>query len=261
MNAQEDKTLDEPGFITSMKKDKKSQRAIQAHVTGTRAFETHLAQADKTLETATPNDLRSYASRGEVDIFGIWCYYEYTDNIPMWATASDLWSAPNYQKFKLKEFMDIDQEAVAILKRHGIVTAPQMVAAGNTPPARAALAEQTGLPEETILELVKLADQARIGGHKRVHARLFYNAGLDTIDKISALEPEEVRQILIEYIERTGFPGIPSTPKEAAHSVNAGALPSSPGGVLEKEKKGKEKRNGTENCSKNRDFIGGDGCI
>ena len=137
----------------------------------------------------------------------------------MWASASDLWSASNYQKFKLKEFLDVDLQAVAVLKQHGILTAPQMVEAGKTPSARAALAQKTGLSPETLLELVKLSDQARIGGHKRVRARLFHNAGLDTIDKIAALEPEEVRKILIEYIERTGFPGIPSTPKEATHSV------------------------------------------
>jgi hypothetical protein len=52
-----------------------------------------------------------------------------------------------------------------------------------------------------------------------VRARLFHNAGLDTLDKIAALEPEQVRLVLVEYIERTGFPGIPSTPKEATHSV------------------------------------------
>lgn len=211
--------MDEAGFIAALKKDKKSARAITAHVAGTRAFETYLAQAGKTLETATPADLRSYASQGDVDIFGIWCYYEFAENVPMWATASMIWSEPNYQKFKLKEFMDVDQQAVAILKQHGIVTAPQMVAAGKTPSSRSALAEQTGLPEEIILELVKLSDQARIGGHKRIRGRLFYNAGLDTIDKIAALEPEEVRKILINYIDKTGFPGIPSTPKEAVHSV------------------------------------------
>jgi hypothetical protein len=211
--------MDETGFIASLKKDKKSERAIQAHVTGTRAFETYLAEHGKTLETATPDDLRFYAARGDVDIFGIWCYYEFSGNQLLWAAASMIWSEPNYTKFKLKEFMDVDLQAVETLKKHGIVTAPQMVAAGKSPAERAALAQKTGLPVETILELVKLSDQARIGGHKRVRAKLFYNAGLETPEQIAALQPEEVRQVLIEYIEHTGFPGIPPTPKEAVHSV------------------------------------------
>jgi hypothetical protein len=211
--------MDETGFVASMKKDKKSERAIQAHVAETKAFEDHLAQQGKALETATPEDLRAYAERGDVNIFGIWCYFEFTGNEALWATASMIWSEPNYARFKLKEFMDIDLEAVEVLKKHGIVTAPQMIEAGKDPAARAALAQKSGLSEVVILELVKLSDQSRIGGHKRVRARLFHNAGLDTLDKIAALEPEEVRKILIDYIDRTGFPGIPSTPKEAAHSV------------------------------------------
>ncbi len=211
--------MDEQGFSDSMHKAKKSERAIQAHMEGVRAFETYLASLGKTLESATPEDLRTFAQGGNTDVFGIWCYYEYTGNELLWATASDLWSAPNYEKFKLKEFLDVDLEAVETLKHHGIATCPQMVAAGRTPLMRRELAMNTGISEETILELVKLADQARIGGHKRIRARLFHNAGLDTLDKIAVLEPEQVRQVLIEYIERTGFPGIPSTPKEATHSV------------------------------------------
>lgn len=209
----------ETGFVAAMKKDKKSDRAIQAHVAGTKAFEEYLVERKKTLETAMTEDLRDYCAQGGADVFGIWCYYEFSGNEVMWATASDIWSAPNHARFKLKEFMDVDLEAVEVLKKHGISTAPQMIEAGKNPAARAALAQKTGLSEGVILELVKLSDQSRIGGHKRVRARLFHNAGLDTLDKIAAMEPEEVRTILIEYIDRTGFPGIPSTPKEAAHSV------------------------------------------
>ncbi len=191
----------------------------QAHLEGTHQFEAYLAAQGKTLESSSPEDLRIFARGGRADVFGLWCYYEYTGNEVMWATASDLWSAPNYAKFKLKEFLDVDMVAVEVFKSHGIVTCPQMVAAGRTPQLRKELGLKTCLPEETILELVKLSDQARIGGHKRIRARLFHNAGLDTLGKIAALEPEQVRQVLIEYIERTGFPGIPPTTKEATHSV------------------------------------------
>jgi hypothetical protein len=211
--------MDEKGFSDSLRKDRKSEQAIQAHLGGIRAFEAYLGGLGKTLESAEPQDLRGFAEKADADVFGIGYYYEFCGNEAMWATASDLWSAPNYEKFKLKEFLDVDLPAVEIFKRRGIVTCPQMVAAGRTPEMRRNLAQQTGISEETVLELIKLADQARISGHKRVRARLFHNAGLDTLDKIAALEPEQVRQALVEYIERTGFPGIPSTPKEAAHSV------------------------------------------
>jgi hypothetical protein len=211
--------MDEPGFIAYMKKAKKSEDAAQAHIAGVKAFEAYLIQSGKTLETASPDDLRLFAAQVKIDVFGIFNYYEFSGNEAMWAEASIIWSEPNYAKFKIKEFLDVDPQAVELLKKHGIVTASQMVDAGKDPAARTALAQKTGLSEAVILELVKLSDQARIGGHKRIRARLFHEAGLDTLDKIAALEPETVRQILTEYIDRSGFPGIPSTPKEAAHSV------------------------------------------
>ena len=59
-----------------------------------------------------------------------------------------------------------------------------------------------------------------------MRARLYHEAGFDTLDKIAALEPEELRKKLAEFIEERGFAGIAPTPKEAAHSVTlARALP------------------------------------
>lgn len=211
--------MDEAIFFQALKKIKKSEHTIQSHVTGTRAFEEFLFKEGKTLDTAAPEDLRQFATSGKADLFGIWSYYEFIGNESMWAEASKLWSEPNYAKFRIKEFLNVDLQAVEVLKKQGIVTAPQMVEAGKNPAARTALAQKTGLSETDILELVKLSDQARIGGHKRIRARLFHEAGLDTLDKIAALEPEAVCQKLIQFIARKGFPGIPPTPKEAVHSV------------------------------------------
>ena len=72
---------------------------------------------------------------------------------------------------------------------------------------------------EDVLKLVKLSDQARIGGHKKVRARLYHEAGLDTIDKMAACDSEEIRKILAEFIQKTGFKGIPPTPGEAKNTA------------------------------------------
>jgi predicted flap endonuclease-1-like 5' DNA nuclease len=181
-----------------------------------RHFEAYLTAQGKTLETVTPNDIRN-SPRGNYLALGM--YYEFLSDERLSAAAHEAFSAPNFTAFKLNEFMGIRPETVQTLKAHGIVTAKDMLEAGRTPASRASLAQETGLPAEEILELVKLSDQARIGGHKRVRARLFHEAGLDTLDKIAACEPEEIRRIQIEYIRRTDFKGIPSTPREAANSV------------------------------------------
>jgi hypothetical protein len=75
------------------------------------------------------------------------------------------------------------------------------------------------LTVDSITELVKLSDLARIPGLKKVRARLYYNAGLDTVEKIAHWNPEEMRRMLCQFIKRTGFKGIAPLPKESASTV------------------------------------------
>ncbi|MFX1474618.1 MAG: DUF4332 domain-containing protein, partial [Promethearchaeota archaeon] len=84
---------------------------------------------------------------------------------------------------------------------------------------RKALAERTSIPLEAILELVKLSDLARIEGLKGIRARLYYDAGVDTLDKLAQWDPEELRAMLQAFVERTGFDGIAPLPKEARNAV------------------------------------------
>jgi hypothetical protein len=54
---------------------------------------------------------------------------------------------------------------------------------------------------------------------KSVRARLYYDAGLDTPDKFTQWEPEALRQMLVEFVERTGFEGIAPLPKELRNAI------------------------------------------
>lgn len=94
-----------------------------------------------------------------------------------------------------------------------------MIRAGGTTQARLALSEATGVPLERVVEYVKLADISRIGAVKAVRARLYVDAGIDTVDKVAALSPEEFRRAVAEFVERTGFDGIATLPKEAENAV------------------------------------------
>lgn len=58
---------------------------------------------------------------------------------------------------------------------------------------------------ERILEYLKLSDLSRLGGLKGVRARLYYDSGVDTLDKLSSWDPEELRPMLIDFVRRTGF--------------------------------------------------------
>jgi predicted RecB family nuclease len=108
----------------------------------------------------------------------------------------------------------------------GIANTEEMLEAGGTPAKRQALAQATGLPLETILEFVKLSDLARIPGIARIRARLYHDAGADTLDNLATWDPDALRQMLVEFVERTGFEGIAPLPQEAEFTVDkASKLP------------------------------------
>ena len=128
--------------------------------------------------------------------------------------------------FKLKDFWGVNPAVIEKLAAQGIKTTDQMLAAGCTKLARSALASAIGLPESVILELVQLSDLARLPGVKGIRARLYYDAGITSIQKMAEWEPEALLHLTAGFVERTGFPGIPPLPKEVSSTIaNARKLP------------------------------------
>lgn len=121
--------------------------------------------------------------------------------------------------FKLREFRGVNPDHIKKLETAGIKNADQMLAAGSTQQQRAMLAKATGVPESAILELMKLSDLARLPGVKGIRARLYYEAGVDSVEKMAGWEPEALRKMVTEYAVRTGFDGIPPLPKEVTSTV------------------------------------------
>ena len=120
---------------------------------------------------------------------------------------------------KLGEFPKVDQDSVKKLSAIGIITVNQLLRAGNNQEKLTVLSEKSGASQAAILELFKLSNLSRLPGLKKIRGRLFYEAGLDTLASIAALDPEEVQKILLDYIEKTGFDGIAPTPSEAQVAV------------------------------------------
>lgn len=69
------------------------------------------------------------------------------------------------------------------------------------------------------MEFVKLSDRSRIPGIKTIRARLYLDTGVDTIEKMPGWNPEELRAMLVEFVERTGFNGRTPLQGEARFSV------------------------------------------
>lgn len=128
--------------------------------------------------------------------------------------------------FKLRDFRGVKHDYIAALEVQNIKNADQLLIAGRTRQQRSSLARVTGIPEDAIFELVKLSDLARLPGVKGIRARLYYDAGVDSVEKMADWDPQALRIMVTNYVEKTGFDGTPPLPKEVSSTIaNAKKLP------------------------------------
>ena len=220
--------MDEEGFIEFMRRNKKSERTVKRYVSYIRIFVEYLSEhkQGKDLEQVTPEDLRDFVDWGKREsikvpqhMWAIRTYYEYKPNELLFNVTRELIGILYMEAYKLKDFRGVRTEFVEKLATKGIRTAKQMLDAGKTKTERDMLAREAGVPVEYILELVKLSNLARIPCVKQVRARLYYEAGLETLEKVAEWDPEEMREMLKEFIEKNNFDGIAPLPKEAVMTV------------------------------------------
>jgi hypothetical protein len=153
---------------------------------------------------------------------GLGLYFEYLGKNRLAKIAGTLREreiSKTRKPFKLRNFRGMSRGDVLKLEAIGIVSVQDLLSRGKTPAERGQLARQTGLPIETVLKLVKLSDLSRLGAVKSVRAVLYYEAGLDTPAKFAEWDPESLRQMLVKFVERTGFDGIAPLPKELRNAV------------------------------------------
>ena len=220
--------MNKNGFIQKMRTDKKSQSTIKRNIELTKNFEKYLFEnKKKKIEGAMPKDLDDFRIWGEKNELknlrmyfrSISTYYEYLHKEQMVLKTKELIGLIELGKYKLKGFQGVNRKDIEKLDRNGIKTARQILVIGYTKEGRNKLSKITNIPVDSILELVKLSDLARIPGVKKIRARLYYETGLDTLEKIAACHTEELRKISAEYIKKTNFKGVPPTAKEAEHTV------------------------------------------
>lgn len=217
-------------FISYLKRKGKKPHVISTLVKSVELFEKFLLENSSiTILEARKNDLNKFATTNKDNesklkqlLRGICLYYTFVSNNEMANLAAELREkeiSKTRSIFKIENFRGINQEHIARLKKIGIVNVNQLIGRGKTSNERKALSHETGVPLESILEYVKLSDLSRIGAVKSIRARLYYDAGVDTIDKLASWEPEELREMLVNFVKKTGFDGIAPLPKEARSAV------------------------------------------
>jgi hypothetical protein len=192
--------MNEEGLRQFLKRGGRSASAIKRVVTFVQAFETFLQQqrGGRALDEAGPADLRAFVAWVEREpkrlakthLWALGYYFEFSSNEELRSLAGALRQQRiERQPFALGKFRGVDPNHVARLAAVGIVNVEQMLQAGRTPQSRQTLAEQTGIPLDGILEFVKLSDLARLGGVKSIRARLYHDAGVDTLEKMARIAP------------------------------------------------------------------------
>jgi len=219
--------LDEEGFRRYLKKTGHTEKRCDSEVRRLRTFEEYLSKhKNKKLGAETPEDLKDFTNwaegrRENVNVL-LWVlnrYYGFASNDLMVCTVNELIGWDYVKKYNIKDFLGVNHEYTQALRKVGIFMSEHMLKAGRTAEDRKNLAERTGVPLSVVLELVKLADLSRIVGLKKKRARLYYDADLDTLDKIARWNPEEMQQMFSEFVERTRFDGAPPPLSEAAFAV------------------------------------------
>jgi hypothetical protein len=222
--------MDEAAFRDFLRRGGRSQSAIERCVKFVRDFEAYLrAQGlDGGLDEATAEDVDAYVewvesvpkASAKTHLWALRYYFEFVSNAEMRDRAGQLRQARIKRRpFVLAQFHGVDYAYVEKLAEAGIVDVQQMLEFGRTASDRRALAERTGIPGDAVEEFVRLSDLARLGGVKSIRARLYYDAGVDSVEKMATWDPEELRAMLIVFVERTGFAGIAPLPREARNAV------------------------------------------
>lgn len=208
----------------------RSNSAVARCIRYVHEFEAYLKERGSGSDAAdaTPQELEDFVewierepkASANTQLWALGYYYEYTSNEEMRHLASHLRQQRIRRKpFPLKVFRGVSSGALARLAEVGIHYSDQMLQAGKTSTDRQALAATVGFPEEVILELVKLSDLARIRGVKGVRARLYYDAGIETVEQMARQDPEALRTMIAEFVDQTGFDGVATLPAEARFTV------------------------------------------
>jgi hypothetical protein len=222
--------MDDTSFQKWLRKQGRTEEVAERVIRLVRVYADFLSsQTKKTLDTAEPGNLEAFVEYLEQSghlptakscLWAIRYYYQYTGQQPMEAYAARMREARIKRKpFRLRDFRGVDPEQIVYLEAIKIKHTVHMLTAGKTPEMRQSLAEKTGISLETITELVKLSDLARIAGMKGIRARLYYDAGIDTLEKLASWEPQALQVMLADFVERTNFDGIAPQPAEVLFSV------------------------------------------
>ncbi len=95
---------------------------------------------------------------------------------------------------KIKEFVGISTDTVSKLEKIGIKNTMNLFDRVKDKKSRKELSEAAKINDSDIVELTKLTDLSRIKWVGVTFARMLYDLGIDTVEKASKADPEELHK-------------------------------------------------------------------
>jgi len=222
--------MNEGDFRNYLRKKGKKPEVVARNISNVKAFIIYLEEErTTTLLHVTKDDIETFVEKIELEkksakgsLYVLMSYFKFIADNDLLKITTDLRETRTKKSrriFPLTEFLDIDTNHVAKLAEAGIKNVEQMLVRGRTMKQREQLATQLVIPEEAILELVRLSDITRMGYVRTKLSRLYYNAGLYSPSKVAKFDHEELYEFLKKFVEESGWDGMVPNPKDLINNV------------------------------------------
>jgi len=208
--------MDEEGFRSFLKKQRRSDGTIQTCIELTLKYEQYLEKhrKEKTVEIAKIADLEAFIDWGKKEIGSMnsyhWAlgrYFEYSEQKSLRKRANQMRQSEiakkrgKGKKLLLKKILGVKEDDVKKLESAGVSDTKAMLASGRTHKLRVELSKRIGVPLNRIVEFVKIADLTRIVDIKGIRVRILHDTGVDTVEKVATQDPENLRELTIKVNE------------------------------------------------------------
>jgi hypothetical protein len=224
--------INEEGFRKYLKRKGKRPTVINRNVRVLKDFISYLRkERGRNLDEVGTNDIDSFVMEIENrkrsakgNLYVLMNYFQSISNEELLhhtKTLRERRTKRTRRVFPIKEFLNVNQESVKRLATIGIKNVDQMLGRGKAKKQREQLSKQLGIPEDAILELVKLSDITRMGYVKRKLARLYYQAGLDSPARIAEFEPEQLHAFFVKFVEESGWDVMVPNPKDLTNNIKS----------------------------------------
>ncbi len=210
-------------------KPSRSEKLANKYIQAAQTYQTFLEinQDGMTIENATRADFKAFEAtigdeKRQRPYWYLYNLYLYLENEKM-ATSILRADAQNPVPVAIKTFRNVELAYRKTLAANGIVTNLDLLLASGTEQDRARLAEQTGIPLDDLIVIIKIADLRRMVAMSRIESLI--GAGFDMLYKVAQVDPGTLFEQVQTFHKAQGLTKQPKAGDYARLPFRAGLYP------------------------------------